>query len=873
VLAHVFAGGGAVLAPASVDFRESNGYLDVQWRTTVPPGGTVAILHYGIQREVADAAGARAQAEALVALADADALAGLTPEERAWIVNFNLGAMYGSVEGHVVAADGTTPVSGARVQVINAATGQPAATTATGAEGQFSFPRVFVDAPDFIVRASLATDGEVRVEQPLAFAGTGDARTVTLVLPVATGTIQGVVREAGGQALGGVLVEVAATPGGASIAWTTAGPTGSYVISGAVLPAAGFYVRARVPGLSTTYEVAASLGGSGTIDVPLTLPIARIAVTGTVRAGDGQTPVPGAAIIVKDGAVEVARGWTDETGRYELTGLLLPTAGFSVVARYELSEDEFVEATATATPTGTTATVDVVLPLSVLRGTVTDGNGLPVPGLEAFAIGSDLRTRWNQGSGASSYLILGLPAGGFTLYLQDGSTGVTANRAGVLEAGQALVIDVALPRTSTLTGRVLDSRGLGVSGAWVQLLSASLKWERSAPTGVDGTFQFEGIPVGAVVVRTDFWEEDAQEQDVQRWASAAVEILDGIPANVELRPTGSGTVDGTLTEAGGATPISGAAVLIRSFVAGGAGVFETQTTTDPAGRYSAGEVPAGKIEVLALWTFDGDERFARAAASLTAGGTTTIDLAAGSGVALTFELIGEDTFKYDVQTSGRLGDGGTTGWQLSDAYNGAYELYVNEEGLYPRENIAGVELNGRQLVVGTAEAPMVQVTRKVFVPQAGGFARYLEILHNPLPIPVEAVVNVYSELGCDDELQALVAPSATGSTYAVTYGGGGGESGRPVLGHVFAGSAGVPRRPQVEIDPWGSMEYMWRETIPPGGSVAFLHFAIQRDPAGAGAGAVQAQAQALVNLTDANALAGLTDAERAMIVNFLVPPR
>ena len=47
-----------------------------------------------------------------------------------------------------------------------------------------------------------------------------------------------------------------------------------------------------------------------------------------------------------------------------------------------------------------------------------------------------------------------------------------------------------------------------------------------------------------------------------------------------------------------------------------------------------------------------------------------------------------------------------------------------------------------------------------------------------------------------------------------------------------------------------------------------MHFAVQRDPADI-AGA-EAQAQALVNLTDPNALAGMTPAEKALVVNFKV---
>ena len=57
--------------------------------------------------------------------------------------------------------------------------------------------------------------------------------------------------------------------------------------------------------------------------------------------------------------------------------------------------------------------------------------------------------------------------------------------------------------------------------------------------------------------------------------------------------------------------------------------------------------------------------------------------------------------------------------------------------------------------------------------------------------------------------------------------------------------------------------------IQPHQTVTFMHFVIQwnsQDVAGA-----IAQAQALVNLTDPNALAGMSAQEKSQVVNFNVP--
>jgi len=117
----------------------------------------------------------------------------------------------------------------------------------------------------------------------------------------------------------------------------------------------------------------------------------------------------------------------------------------------------------------------------------------------------------------------------------------------------------------------------------------------------------------------------------------------------------------------------------------------------------------------------------------------------------------------------------------------------------------------------------------------------------------------------------------TGNTYAVTLGsrssaGDGEDPGpviRPSLAHVFANATALVPVNAVffqRLD--GTSYYRWTISIPAGESVTLMHFAVQRDPTDT-AGA-EAQAQALVNLTDPNALAGMTPAEKALVVNFKV---
>jgi hypothetical protein len=50
----------------------------------------MTLMHFAVQRESTDAAGAAAQAQALVNLTDPNALAGMTPVEKAQVVNFRI---------------------------------------------------------------------------------------------------------------------------------------------------------------------------------------------------------------------------------------------------------------------------------------------------------------------------------------------------------------------------------------------------------------------------------------------------------------------------------------------------------------------------------------------------------------------------------------------------------------------------------------------------------------------------------------------------------------------------------------------------------------------------------------------------------------
>ena len=112
----------------------------------------------------------------------------------------------------------------------------------------------------------------------------------------------------------------------------------------------------------------------------------------------------------------------------------------------------------------------------------------------------------------------------------------------------------------------------------------------------------------------------------------------------------------------------------------------------------------------------------------------------------------------------------------------------------------------------------------------------------------------------------LVDPTANGSTFALLQDS---TSTAPLLGFVFAGTnstlAPVPSF-TLGVMP---VSYVWTVTVPANRTVTLMHFLVQwnsQDTNGAAA-----QANALVNLTDPNALNGISTQEKAQVVNFNVP--
>jgi hypothetical protein len=357
--------------------------------------------------------------------------------------------------------------------------------------------------------------------------------------------------------------------------------------------------------------------------------------------------------------------------------------------------------------------------------------------------------------------------------------------------------------------------------------------------------------------------------------------------NVTLQATS--TVTGTVFAADGSTPVPFAYLAVENAsLSGGIGDFyfdgfgngtNGRLTADALGNFSIPNIPVGTVKLTAIPP-DSSNPSGSVSGTLQVGSSLTLNPVFGNAYqfnAPNYRLTDANGFLVDVDCTGAIRNGGYSngGVTVRSYYYAAYALLNSNYGFpFCNYNVesAAIEQGGQQLTFGPRPAPgsysngVVQTARKIFVPQNGGFARYLEILTNPFNTPVTAIVEMDS--ATPNYVDTLADnPANNGSTFAVletTL-----DFTSPVLGYVFAGS-GASTVPVTDFAAQQTFNsYIWTVTVPPNQSVILMHFLVQRanrDVIGA-----ESQAQSLVNLTDPNALAGMNAQEKAEVVNFNVP--
>lgn len=803
VLATVFAGPGGAVPATDFQFASGQNTASWDWNMTVPPGESVVLMHFEVQRDPGDQAGAEAQAQSLANQTDPDEFTGMSDQEKARVVNFNVANQTTGGNAAVVKvtahqADGITALTGA--EIVLTAGGTKRVAGFTDGLGELSIPNVPVG--DFIVTA-----------YKTAFVGE------------ASGTVQ--------SADVGSIVHI---------------------------------------------TINAGLNGN---------------IQGHVSAADGITPVTAAQIEVIDVAtgLQLATGGTDASGFYQFHGVSAGIQGFKVRAASILNPGVFAEGFGNFSAAGDTVTVDLTLSLSVFKGLVSYSDSTPVAFPTVIFSQTDtvgnVKTFMPSTDGNGNYAIVGLPLGDFTISAQDPDTGISATRTATLvSVTQPQVLDIVL-LSGSVSGLVLDNNGNPVPFAPVSLSNGAAGFDLFSNSDSFGFFRFNRVALGSFTLQ-------AFMNFSGLFANADGQLLtDGQQMTINISMPQTGTVFGTVFQSDGITPVVNPIISITNLDSfGPEGFFRRTTTADSLGNYQFNGAQVGTVQVAAADQGSGPQigsvtlatvqtnnpSTGIATAQLTA--NTPLNLNITLGNAFSFRLPffqsmnydGADGFRYDVRCDGQMSDGGTTDRRLNDAYDGAYLL--NLSGVagvrsFPCVDAGLLDPSGQQVTLGAVSMSGLRVSRRIYSPNSGGFIRYLEVLQNPGPAPVITSVTISGNLGSDSDTRFLVMPSQTGFTYAASD-----QSGfccDPLLAHVFSGTQpSVPAPATQFIQGNDNIFYRWDNlTVPPGQTVILMHFAVQRDPSDLNG--AKAQAVSLVNLTDPNALTGMSAADKSQVVNFTIP--
>ena len=877
-LAHVFAGPNARVPMRDVkvwNIDDDEAWSNYHWKVTVQPGQTVALMHFTAQRAGTDTAGAQAQAEALAALSDPRALEGMSAEERAQVVNFRIDGAGSQAAGKVavqVNYDGGGPAANAPVYIQEAARGNATREAGrTDAAGRVTIHDVLVGP--FTVKAynpeTAALSGEAA-----GTAAAGETTAVTVTLATA-GMVSGRVTNANGTPLEGALIEVAGAELPART--TTTDRQGRYRVPGMPFGRA-FTVkatRADEASVSATSaeQTLTAAAPAASVDHTLAMPTW---VYGWIRAGDGQTPASGAIVEVLDAAtgrqLEQHPYTVNSDGLYVTGWLFVGTPGVRVRVTHPAGGEFIAETSATLAP-GAEALGDVnmTLPLAVVRGAVKRADGTPAPD-------PILRLTQENGAGGTqvsgvigdsngNYTLIGFGAGNFSLEARDPDGTSTTVPGTVADISVPVVLNVTLPAGTVVTGTVTDAAGAPVPFAEVSLVRIGEGYNRWLTADAQGVYRAERHAPGTIFVQARH-----PETFLSATAFGTVAAQGGDTLTLNLQLPAAGTVRGTVRRADGTTPVAGADVRIENLAgAGGHGHFEKVVTTDASGAYEVTGVQVGSVRVTA---FDPSDATVAGVTHVTlaAGGSAQADVTLGGAVALRdwdlpYNLDGADGFRYDIHVDGDMDTGGKTDGSLTGAYWGSHYLAVDHGNwwYWNTSEAATLEDGGREVVIASDAWGGLHMTRKVYVPAGGGFARYLEIIRNHTDRPLTYFFEMKGWTGFFDDTRVGIGPAQTANTYVVLTDATGA---RPTIAEVLAGPEAAAPVTATNFQQRTDFSYGWKVTVQPGQTVALMHFAIQREPADA-AGA-QAQAEALATLSDPRALEGMSAEERAQVVNFRI---
>lgn len=811
------------------------------------------------------------------------------------------------VTGTVFERDGVTPVAagvtvylapkseGSRYTYENTA---GAISTQTDAAGRFAFTlnavgSYYVQAEDGLDRGrSELTVVTLNATQPIA------ARVTYL----GKGQVSGTVRNTAGQVQPGAAVTVRSEGAFTVDRHAVTDANGRYAIP-------GVFVGDLV---ATAQNGPAELGGQSTgrlvsdaDEVVLDITLAATAsVSGRVLERDGTVVASRVRLTVSRDGVHWAESEFPDGSAYSFP--TVPVGQIKVEAEVVESGDSGVATTRIAS-----ANDDKVLDVRLVgQGALTvslvDSQGAPVAGARVTVSGSGPFAGIQEGEsdGAGLMSFDRVAAGDFAVQAtKELELGVmTGSASGTLVAGTTQPVEITMSTLSVgrVSGTVLGPDGVTPVGAgWVvRMLPEPFPDAFVTTTDAQGSYAFESVPVGtysADALRF-YTPGGCPNRDRIRGRNGEVAVIDeGDDVEADIQLIGQGSVRGQVTDSQG-LPVSGIDVRLTNpdttyglnVTCNGRTTYDR--TTDSQGRYELDDVPPGDFTITA----ENTERTQRAEAAdriALDGDQAVVDMVlVSNAVTMPVTLHDANGVPFGMSGDGSIASGlnavfnapspDTAAMRLDIVRNGVAVPFVNGNGTLGR-----LSKGGQQVDVDDVTPSGLFVTREMFVPRAGYFARYREVLSNPTNAAITVNVRVRSHhrsamgtprvvdtsdgdtvisvVGGAADTWALVDDQLDGDPFA-------NPASIPVSGHLFDGNDGaaaVGAASYELVGPTGRLTYEWQDiTVEPGTTVSFVHFVFHQLGRSAGRAAAVRLAQLPPEAFD-----DLTTDERASVRNFAVP--
>jgi len=457
------------------------------------------------------------------------------------------------------------------------------------------------------------------------------------------GSISGKVTDSSGAGISGVPIDVyTLSNSSSSFRSATTDSSGNYTVRG--LPSGSYKVCFSSDGnhLGKWYNDKSNFDPANPVTV--TAGSATSGINAQLESGgciSGKVTDPfGAGIhyvsvlvyVLSDSSSSFNSAITDSSGNYTVEGL--PSGSYKVnfttynetfLGEWYNDKPSFGTANAVAVTAGnTTSGINAQLALGgSITGIVTDFAGA---GINAFYVGNGIRFvsvrvytlnssysyyKYSTTDSSGKYEVSGLPSGSYKVnfspfgsyvaeWYNDKVDFVTADRVAVTAGNTTSGINAQLAIGGSISGRVTDSAGTGISDVAVRVFkpSSSSSYFKSGITDLWGNYEVQGLPSGSYKVYfyntgdyvSEWYNDKSSFDSADSVAVTAGNTTSGINAQLAI----GGSLSGKVIDSSG-TGIKNVAGQI--YTLSNSSSFIKSAATDLWGKYEVLGLPAGSYKV------------------------------------------------------------------------------------------------------------------------------------------------------------------------------------------------------------------------------------------------------------------------------------